>query len=408
MKILFLLTQDLESPTGVGRYQPLAKYLAQLGHQVTIAALHADFSNLAKRSFFVDKVQVHYIAQMQVLKQNDHKIYFPIYKLIYHVIKATIELTRVALSTPADIIHVGKPHPMNSIAGLLARRFKKASLFLDYDDYEAASGHFKNQWQKKIVQLFEDWVPQRVDQVTTINEFLKKRLLQHSIPEKKITLLPNGVDPERFLPGHLEDIENLRRLLHLQNKKIVAFIGSLSIPSHPVDLLLDAYQCVSNEMAGTALLIVGGGEEIQNLQNKASDLGIADSTIFTGRVKPNEINLYYRLADVVVEPVHDDLSAHGRVPLKMFESWITGTPFITSDVGDRKQFLGEPPAGLLVQPGNARHLADGILKVLRNEELANILRERGLLRVPAYDWKNLASTVEKVYQDYSKLSHRLC
>lgn len=401
MKILFLLTQDLESPTGVGRYQPLAKYLAQCGHQVTIAALHANFSNLANRRFFVDNVQVNYVAQMQVLKQNNQKIYFPLYKLIYHVVKATLELTRVALSTPVDVIHIGKPHPMNSIAGLLARQFKKVSLFLDYDDYEAASGHFKNQWQKKIVQLFEDWVPHRVDQVTTINEFLKKRLVQHGIPEKKITLLPNGVDPDRFPPAQLEDVENLRKQLRLQNKKIVAFIGSLSVPSHPVDLLLDAYQCVNKEMAGTALLIVGGGEEIQNLQHKASDIGIAECTTFTGRVKPTEINFYYRLADVVIEPVHDDLSARGRVPLKMFESWLTGTPFITSDVGDRKQFLGEPPAGLLVQPGDARHLADGILKVLQDEEFANTLRETGLLRVQAYNWKNLASTTEKVYREYS-------
>lgn len=397
MKILFLLTQDLESPTGVGRYLPLAKYLAQNGHQVRIAALHSNFSELTQRQLLVDGIQVQYVAQMQVLKKDNQKIYFPVPKLIFVVVRATINLTIAALNTPADIIHIGKPHPMNTIAGLLARLFKRVTLFLDYDDYEAASGHFQNQWQKKIVQLFEDWAPHWVDHITTNNEFLKNRLLQHGIPELKITILRNGVDPDRFLPGNLEEVEKLRVQLNLTNKRVIAFIGSLSIPSHPVDLLLEAYRFVSNEMVDTVLLIVGGGEEIHNLQHCTDKLGISATTIFCGHVPASEIPSYYRLAEVVIDPVYNDLSAQGRLPLKMFESWITGIPFITSDVGDRKLLLGDPPAGLLVPPGDARQLANGILKILQDLTFANSLKERGLVRVQAFDWKNLANLVEKVY-----------
>ncbi len=48
MRILFLLTQDLDSPSGAGRYQPMAKYLTKLGHQVTIAALHSNYFSLKR------------------------------------------------------------------------------------------------------------------------------------------------------------------------------------------------------------------------------------------------------------------------------------------------------------------------------------------------------------------------
>ena len=47
MRILFILTQDLDSPSGLGRYRPMAEVLIQSGHQVRILALHPDFQNLA-------------------------------------------------------------------------------------------------------------------------------------------------------------------------------------------------------------------------------------------------------------------------------------------------------------------------------------------------------------------------
>jgi glycosyltransferase involved in cell wall biosynthesis len=60
--------------------------------------------------------------------------------------------------------------------------------------------------------------------------------------------------------------------------------------------------------------------------------------------------------------------------------------------------LGEPPAGLLVEPGNARELANGILKILQDQAFSRLLIERGLVRVQEYDWKKLAAMMDKVYQ----------
>jgi hypothetical protein len=62
VRILFLLTQDLDSPSGQGRYLPLAQGLARLGHAVHIAALHADFASLTTTSAEEGGVQVEYVA----------------------------------------------------------------------------------------------------------------------------------------------------------------------------------------------------------------------------------------------------------------------------------------------------------------------------------------------------------
>ena len=96
MKITFLLTQSLESPGGNGRFFPLAKALVRAGHHVTIIALHHDFANAPVRTFTQDGVNVHYVAQMHVHKQGNHKSYYSPARLLWVTAVATWQLTWAA------------------------------------------------------------------------------------------------------------------------------------------------------------------------------------------------------------------------------------------------------------------------------------------------------------------------
>ena len=397
MHILFLLTQDLDSPAGLGRYFPLAKYLARMGHKVEIAALHANYQSLKDKTITTEGVNIHYVAQMHVRKVENQKHYFSTSQLLAISLQATIALSKAALRSQADIIHIGKPHPMNSIAGLLAGKLRKAKICLDCDDYEAATGHFNNSWQKSVVSYFEDKLPITVGHVTTHTHFLYDRLIKLGVPEERLTYLPNGVDPERFPHIDSQKIDRIRNELDLQGRKVVAFIGSLSSPSHPVDLLLEAFVQVHQRNPESVLLFVGGGDEFLPTQQKVLKSGISESTRFTGFIPPAQIAAYYHVADCVVDPVYDDLIGRSRLPLKMFESWMGETPFITADVGDRRFVSGDPPASALVQPGNAHALALGIEKILLDDQYAGNLRQRGLERVKEFYWNELAKTVENIY-----------
>ncbi|MCK4817959.1 glycosyltransferase [bacterium] len=105
MRILFLLTQDLESPSGLGRYLPLAKELGKLGHTINIAALHSNYDSLDQTHFEIDGVQVDYVAQMHIKKLGNKKSFFSNYELLSAAIRATWKLSRMALETQADVIH---------------------------------------------------------------------------------------------------------------------------------------------------------------------------------------------------------------------------------------------------------------------------------------------------------------
>jgi glycosyltransferase involved in cell wall biosynthesis len=400
VKILFILTQDLESPLGIGRFWPLARVLAARGHQVRIAALHSNWPKLTERRFEREGVRVEYVAPMHVIKTGNQKQYYSTGRLFGVVVSATWGLSRFALSSPVDIIHVGKPHPMNGIAGLLAARLKGSTLCVDCDDYEAGSNRFAGGWQQAVVAFFERRIPCSAKLVTTNTMEMKSKLISWGCSAERIFYLSNGIDLQRFSPTDPVKIDVLRTQLGLSGKRVVLFSGTLSLPSHPVDLLLQSFVHVLQIYPDAALLLVGGGEDIQKLMDQSRALGINQATHFTGRVLPSEVPFYYALAELSVDPVYDNDAARARSPLKLFESWACGVPFVTAPVGDRPYLLSQPPAGMMAkQAGDPLALAESIMQILGSKNLAQELRYRGLERVKQYTWDRLAVQLEQAYQE---------
>jgi glycosyltransferase involved in cell wall biosynthesis len=397
MRLLFLLTQDLESPAGIGRYFPWAKAMASRGHQVSIAALHADYAHVSQKQFVRDGVQVHYVAQMHVLKQADKKIYYSTPNLIVRTILATCALTRAAWSIPADIIQVGKPQPMNGVAGWVTHALRHRVLCVDCDDLESANNRFGGRWQRRIVSFFERRIPLQADHVTTHTQVLMKQLLTLGITPDKISYLPHGYDLDRFANPELMQVEALRDHFGLRGKQVVVYVGSMSLGSHAVDLLMDAFAILLQTRPETVLLLVGGGEDFEKLNQRSSKMGLGRSVIFCGRVPANTAPQYYRLGNVSVDPIPDNASGRASLSLKMFESWACGVPLVTVDVGDRREMLGDPPAGLIVPPGNPDALAGALQRILGQPRLAENLAQRGIARAADFHWDKLAEQMETIY-----------
>ena len=419
MNITFLLTQSLEDPSGLGRYFPLAKELARLGNQVSILALHPDLGSLSQRRLQVGGVEVHYVGQMHVRKVGSQKTYFSTLGLMRVALASSLQMSIRALLTEADVIHLAKPHPINGVAAMGTKLLRRKRLYLDCDDYEADSNLFSGQWQRSVVTLFEDNLPRFVSGMTVNTRFTQERNVALGFPKDKIVYVPNGVDRDRFANVDPEKVRSLRRELGLEGKKVVVYVGSMSLANHPVDLLLQAFAIVSRQRSDAVLVLAGGGQDYDFLRRRAAELGLGEIAIFVGRVKPEVVPYYLALADVSADPVHDDLTARARSPLKIFESFAVGTPVVTGDVGDRRDILGAPPrspptlrqcsgqalggkfcdeeAGMLVEAGDAQALAEGILAILEDSDLAHAMKEAALRLRERYYWDVLVQDFVKVY-----------
>lgn len=377
MKITFLLTQSLESPGGAGRFFPLASALTERGHAVKILALHHNYAQASPRRFVRDGVDVHYVGQMHVRKTGNRKYYYSPLKLLWVTAVATLKLTWAALVTPSDIIHVCKTQPMNGVAARIVNLLRRTPVFLDSDDYEAVNNRFGGVWQQRIVAWFENWMPSFASGITVNTSFLVNHFQQLGYPINQIALVPNGADRKRFAildsPDATGHIDDLRRSLNLMpHHRIIVYIGSMSLTSHAVDLLLEAFAQVQIQEPDALLLLIGSGEDIDYLKQLSQKLNINDFVRFVGRVPVDNIPFYYRLGELTVDPLLDSLPAQSSLSLKLVESIVAGVPCVTADIGDRRSIVGS--AGIAVTPNDAAALAKGILTILHDPALAEGMR----------------------------------
>ena len=280
LRILFLLTQDLESPSGLGRYWPLAKELVVRGHQVRIAALHSNYSALSDRRIIKEGVWIDYVAPMHVLKIGSKKMYYSSLRLILLSLRASWALLTAATAAPVDIIQVCKPHPMNGLAGLIAQKLRGGVLCVDCDDYEARSNRFGSGWQHRVVAYFEQHIPRLAQVVTTHTHYMRDKLLAWGISEERIHYISNGVDQERLTLPDPDTISALREQLGLSDKRVLAYLGSMSLSSHPVDNLIAAFKLILSRKSNAILLLVGGGEDIDVLKTFSQRLG-GDGAVYS-------------------------------------------------------------------------------------------------------------------------------
>jgi len=398
MKIAFLLTQDIESPSGLGRYFPIAQQLSGSGHCVWIIGLHPCFDTLDERSFRLDGVHIDYVSSMHVRKEGSSKQYYSPGRLVWLSLRAFIQIARKAIQVRPDLYVIGKPHPMNSLGGLLSRWILGGKMILDCDDIETHSNRFQGRWQQIIIGLFEKYMPRLVDRVTTNTHYAYNYLLALGTSPEKVFYLPNGVDLDRFAPSTEAELDKARLMGNIPPAKdVVAYIGSLSLVNHSVDLLLHAFKTVHDCKPATHLLVVGGGEDLSILKALSADLGLENDVTFTGRIAPGAVRHFYSLSKVSVDPVADTPAMRARCPLKLFESWACGVPVVTGDVGDRGLFIKESGAGVLVEPGNAQSLAEGILRVLSDPEIARAARLAGFEQAAGFTWEQILTRQSGIF-----------
>lgn len=398
--IALVLTQSLESPSGLGRYWPVARELVRLGYRVSIIAPHHNFNSSIPLYEVRDGVEIWISGQMHVRKVGPRKEYFSPVRLIQVSLRTAYNTARLIRKIKPDAIHLGKPQPINGAAARWVRAFnRQLTLYVDCDDYEAESNRTSGKWQRRILTYFEDSLPRLAQAVSVNTRFLAARVESLGVVSKRIHWIPNGVDRERFQgPRQIDRAAEWPGEVTSSSQRVL-YVGSLSLINHPVDLLLDAFVGVHRVEPSVSLLIVGGGDDFDRLQAYTQDKELEQCVRFAGFVNPIEIPDYYRAAQVTVDPVYNDRTAQSRSPLKVVESLAAGVPVVTADVGDRRWVLEPDRAGVLVRAGDSTALAQGILSVIQNTAWADRLMAGARTTRERFWWDVLIKDWAKIYQE---------
>ncbi|NOZ64382.1 MAG: glycosyltransferase [Caldiserica bacterium] len=205
------------------------------------------------------------------------------------------------------------------------------------------------------------------------------------IKGEKIKVIYNGIDTEKFIPG---DKKKMRQKLNLpQQAFIVGSVGRLHW-CKGFSYLLRAVSLLQNAYPNLYLMIVGEGEEHNNLEKLATRLNLRKRIIFTGEVE--ETLPFIQSWDVGVFP-----SLYEGFGISIAEAMACGIPVIASRTGGIPEVIGA--AGIIVERKHPRQLAKAIEQVINSPSLRATLGKEGRERIKNHfslsrtvnEWANL-------------------
>jgi glycosyltransferase involved in cell wall biosynthesis len=173
-------------------------------------------------------------------------------------------------------------------------------------------------------------------------------------------LIPPRCDVNRFDPRAVSGAEDIKNRHQAVNKKVVLFLGTLSIHKG-LNFLLPAFARALKEVPDAALLLVGSGDQEKALRSLAEELGITEAVVFCGRRPYHEIPAYLSAADVFAFSSLDE-----GTPRAIMEAMAMQVPVVATRVGGIPELITHGVNGFLVPPADPEALGDALTLALRD------------------------------------------
>jgi glycosyltransferase involved in cell wall biosynthesis len=304
--------------------------------------------------------------------------------------------------TRHDVIHA------HHYEGLLIALANRAALHRDvpivYDAHTLLSTELPfyrlalpRSLSRRLGDRLDETLPSRADHVVAVGESIEARLVRAGVPASRVTVVPNGVESERFGTADDPSPEAGRRLVFAGN--LAAYQG--------IEYLLEAFRLVREHFRDVRLRLVveplstdgpdrrsHGGESrsLRRVESRARALGVGDaidirSANFEGL--PEEL----AMAQIALNPRADC----DGVPLKLLNYMAAGRAIVSFASSGR--CLDNEVTALLVPDGDVAAFARAIARLLEDPTLAREIGQRARREAErAHAWSRAAERVEAVYE----------
>lgn len=229
------------------------------------------------------------------------------------------------------------------------------------------------------------WTLRHASRCISVSREIANRMAALGVPENKITVIGNGVDPRRF---RATDRTQARQALGLPPRaRMIVAVGALvAVKNHR--RLLEAAREVREQHPDLQVYVIGEGILRAQLEEFAQRTGLGECLHFPGKCDNQRLHQWYSAADVSC--LSSDREGWPNVVL---ESLACGTPVVATNVGAVPEILSSPELGIVVEP-DAAALRDGLCQALRRSWDQKRISDYALTRT----WDDVAREVEKALQ----------
>lgn len=197
--------------------------------------------------------------------------------------------------------------------------------------------------------------------IVCVSEDLLQACVASGVPPAKCEVILNAIDTTVYAP--VSDCNSSREQLGIPaDRYLIGSVGRLSVEKG-YNFLIDAVDRLIREGHNISLLIVGEGNIRGELEAQIERLGL-QSRIQLAGYQSNTIDLYRAMDLFVLASLREGL------PNALLEAMAMEVPVVVTSVGGIPQVICDHENGVLVEPGDAKILADAVREMLVHRDLA--------------------------------------
>lgn len=411
MRILYVsqyFPPEMGAPAA--RVHELSREWAAEGHDVTVltgfpnhpaGVVHPEYRSRMKRLVYRERIDGINVVRTILAPLPNRKSWERALNYVSFAISAA--LTGSFLKRP-DVIIATSPQLLVGLSGWWLSTIKRAPLVFEVRDLwpesivAAGMGNEKSfayRWLKWVA----GFLYRNAREIVVVTPAFKDSLVRDwSVPEKKISVVLNGVDTNLFHGNESDDIHR-DQLRSDDNHFIVSYIGTMGA-AHGLNTVLNAAESMQHLHRDVRFVFIGEGAEKSRLEQVALERGIPNLKFLPQQPRESIPGLI-RSSDVCLVLLKKADVFKTVIPTKMLEFMACERPVILGVEGQAKEILESAKAGLCIEPENADELTKAISQLREDSELRKTLGMNGAEYV-----RNHASRPQTA-KDYLKILKRL-
>ncbi|MCZ6594208.1 MAG: glycosyltransferase [Bacteroidetes bacterium] len=295
-------------------------------------------------------------------------------------IKAILNLTNILKREKIHILFYIDQHAALNLAPLCAILARTPLLI----------GSFHTQGLR--ISIIEKLLLSATDKFMVTSSYHGKYLVDFlHIPSEKIKVINNGISIDRFKKFSVNMLKKENFAID-SDTSIVGIVARL-VPDKCHEIFLESAVTILKVLPDTHFFIIGNGPERVRLEEMSIELNISSNVHFLGFRE--DIPSLLSLLDVSV------LSSCAEFfPYSLLESMMMEIPVVATDVGAVSEVVYNGVTGILVPSKNSNALAEAILLLLKDRELAKKMGREGRKRViNRFSAQKMTSQIESIFQD---------
>ena len=296
-----------------------------------------------------------------------------------------------------DVIHVHTEFGVGMFGRIVAKYLNipvVTTYHTMYEDYT----HYVNRFEidevdkvtKKVVSTFSRSISDSAQAVISPSEKTKETLLKYGV-KTPIYVIPTGLNFDKFHPDNIDpqQVQAIREQYGIhEDERLIVFVGRIA-QEKSIEIPIEGFRYVKDPKI--KLMIVGGGPQLEELQEMVKRYHLEQQVIFTDKKLPEEVPAYYACADCFVSASLTETQG-----MTYIEALACGLPVFARYDDVLKDLVIEEDSGFLFETG--QEFADKLTDFMhRSDEERKAFSKRALEKIVKYDSKVFYSKVLSVY-----------